>query len=242
MKKLDKVLKIFDNPNCNSSTKIMNTILGKTQKSKLCKKDYSHKQKDFETVAKILSSAIEQNKTGINILLYGGVGTGKTEFAKLVCNSAKIPVYEVKTVDSDFEETTRRERLVDLYSKQYVLANTRKSCILFDEAEDVMNRGFGGNGEASKGYLNDLLDKVSVPVIWTTNNIYDVDPAFLRRMRSISLRFLRWRLTISAPPSTCIPIMTGMAVISAMNCLNVKHQTMSVQRATHQSRMTTPML
>lgn len=178
----EDLLKIFDNPNCNSSAKIMNTILGKTQKSKLCKKDYSHKQKDFETVAKILSSAVEQNKTGINILLYGGVGTGKTEFAKLVCNSAKIPVYEVKTVDSDFEETTRRERLVDLYSKQYVLANTRKSCILFDEAEDVMNRGFGDNGEASKGYLNDLLDKVSVPVIWTTNNIYDVDPAFLRRM------------------------------------------------------------
>lgn len=178
----EDLLKIFDNPNCNSSAKIMNTILGKTQKSKLCKKDYSHKQKDFETVAKILSSAVEQNKTGINILLYGGVGTGKTEFAKLVCNSAKIPVYEVKTVNSDFEEAGRSERLVDLYSKQYVLANTRKSCIIFDEAEDVMNRGFGANGEASKGYLNDLLDKVSVPVIWTTNNINGVDPAFLRRM------------------------------------------------------------
>lgn len=178
----EDLLKIFDNPNCNSSTKIMNTILGKTQKSKLCKKDYAHKKKDFDIVKKIITSAVEQNKTGINILLYGGVGTGKTEFAKLVCNSAKIPVYEVKTVNSDFEEAGRSERLVDLYSKQYVLANTRKSCILFDEAEDVMNRGFGGNGEASKGYLNDLLDKVSVPVIWTTNNIYDVDPAFLRRM------------------------------------------------------------
>ena len=178
----EDLLKIFDNPNCNSSTKIMNTILGKTQKSKLCKKDYAHKKKDFDIVKKILSSAVEQNKTGINILLYGGVGTGKTEFAKLVCNSAKIPVYEVKTVNSDFEEAGRSERLVDLYSKQYVLANTRKSCIIFDEAEDVMNRGFGANGEASKGYLNDLLDKVSVPVIWTTNNINGVDPAFLRRM------------------------------------------------------------
>ena len=54
--------------------------------------------------------------------------------------------------------------------------------MLFDEAEDVMNRGFSESGSASKGYLNRILENNSVPVIWTTNNIYDVDPAFLRRM------------------------------------------------------------
>ena len=45
-----------------------------------------------------------------------------------------------------------------------------------------MNRGFSEFGNASKGYFNRLLENVAVPVIWTTNNIYDVDPAFLRRM------------------------------------------------------------
>ena len=35
---------------------------------------------------------------------------------------------------------------------------------------------------SSKGYLNKALETMSVPVIWTTNNIFDVDPAFLRRM------------------------------------------------------------
>lgn len=30
--------------------------------------------------------------------------------------------------------------------------------------------------------MNKILENASVPVIWTTNNIYDVDPAFLRRM------------------------------------------------------------
>ncbi|UKI42715.1 MAG: hypothetical protein L6V95_07600 [Candidatus Melainabacteria bacterium] len=52
----------------------------------------------------------------------------------------------------------------------------------FDEAEDVLNRGFGSDGTASKGYLNKIIETTPVPVIWTTNNIYDVDPAFLRRM------------------------------------------------------------
>ena len=30
--------------------------------------------------------------------------------------------------------------------------------------------------------MNKIIETTPVPVIWTTNNIYDVDPAFLRRM------------------------------------------------------------
>ena len=36
----------------------------------------------------------------------------------------------------------RDDRLVDLYSKQHILSKSRAACILFDEGEDVMNRGF----------------------------------------------------------------------------------------------------
>ena len=79
-------------------------------------------------------------------------------------------------------QASREDRLVDLYSKQHILANSEKACILFDEAEDVMNRGFSSFGTASKGYLNHLLESTAVPIIWTTNDIYGVDPAFLRRM------------------------------------------------------------
>ena len=45
-----------------------------------------------------------------------------------------------------------------------------------------MNRGFSEFGSASKAYLNTLIEETPVPIIWTTNNIYNVDPAFLRRM------------------------------------------------------------
>lgn len=178
----DDLLRVFDNPNCNTSDKIMKVILGKTQKSKLCRKDYEHMGKEADMLINILSCAVEQKKSGINILLYGGVGTGKTEFAKLTANCAKIPIYAVKTKNPNLDEADRNDRLTDLYSKQYVLSHSDRACILFDEAEDVMNRGWGQYGNASKGYLNNLLDETRVPVIWTTNNISDVDPAFLRRM------------------------------------------------------------
>lgn len=176
------ILKIFDNPNYNTHKKFIKHLLGEAEKSNLTKSDFKHIERHQKRVVKILKSAVDKNQRGVNILLYGNVGVGKTEFAKLVANTAQIQIYSVKTEKEYFEEATREDRLVDLYSKQYILSHIKNSCILFDEAEDVMNRGFSSSGSASKGYLNKVLETTSVPVIWTTNNIYDVDPAFLRRM------------------------------------------------------------
>lgn len=178
-----KLLEVFDNKNCNTPNKIMNLILGEKEKSTLVLNDFEYLKDSKDKAITILKSAVKSKAKGINILLHGGVGTGKTEFAKLIANSAKIPMYAVITEKEDtVEEANRKERLVDLFAKQLVLSRTGEACILFDEAEDVLNRGFSAFGTASKGYLNKLLDEVSVPVIWTTNNINDVDEAFLRRM------------------------------------------------------------
>ena len=175
-------LNVFDNPKCNTRNKIISTLIGGHETTNLTLKDYEHLKPEAKKVIKILSAAAAQKRKGVNILLYGSVGTGKTEFAKLIAKCAKIPMYSVITHKSNFQEPSRDERLVDLYSKQNLLMQTSKSCILFDEGEDVMNRGFMTFQSASKGYLNHLLESTSVPVIWTTNDIYRVDPAFLRRM------------------------------------------------------------
>jgi SpoVK/Ycf46/Vps4 family AAA+-type ATPase len=176
------LVKVFDDPRINTQEKIVGAIVGKPEKTSLTLADYRHLKDEPKKVIKILSSAIEKKSKGINILLYGGVGTGKTEFAKLVAHSAKIPIYSVITKNDDFTEPDREDRLVNLYSKLHLLSRTEKSCVLFDEGEDVMNRGFTQFGKASKGYMNTLLEGADVPVIWTTNDIYHVDPAFLRRM------------------------------------------------------------
>lgn len=176
------MLKIFDSPNCNTVEKITATLLGEPEKSTLTLNDFSHIKDRQEKVLKILKSAVKTNAKGVNILLHGHVGTGKSEFSRLIANVSNVPLYAVKTEDSYGEEAKRTERLADLYSKQQILSRIGNACILFDEAEDVLNRGFGSDGTASKGYLNKIIETTPVPVIWTTNNIYDVDPAFLRRM------------------------------------------------------------
>ena len=176
------ILKVFDSSGCNNAEKISKMLLGETAEGTLTKSDFKHLEKEQKRVVKLLKSAARKKAKGVNILLYGSVGVGKTEFAKLVADLASIPIYAVKTENDEFNEASREDRLIDLCSKQYILSKCKKSCVLFDEAEDVMNRGFSESGSASKGYLNRILENNSVPVIWTTNNIYNVDPAFLRRM------------------------------------------------------------
>ena len=177
----ENIIVVCEDKKIRTKSDIQKFLLGKSEKTELQWNDFDYIEKDRNLVLNIIESAIKKQQKGINILLYGKVGTGKTEFAKLISNKAKINIYPV-IVEFDGEEASRKKRLGDLASKQTVLSKMANSCILFDEAEDVMNRGFGEYGLASKGYLNQLLDETPVPVFWTTNNIYNVDPAFLRRM------------------------------------------------------------
>lgn len=175
---VDEVMKHDD---IKSKIQMLQLIFGEKQNASLKYSDFDYLGKHREYSAGILKSAIENKTKGINILLYGDVGTGKTEFAKTLANHLGLIQYEVRA-ENQHKEATRSERLMDLRLKQFVLANISNVCIIFDEAEDVMNRGFSDFGGASKAYLNNLLEETQVPVIWTTNKINNVDPAFLRRM------------------------------------------------------------
>ena len=172
---------IIENDLINTELQIKEVLLGKKQKSTLKWTDFDFLENKKDLASKLLSASCKNKKMGINILLYGTVGSGKTEFAKLLANNAQIDMFSVISKQGK-KEALREERLQDLYSKQAILERTNNSCILFDEAEDVMNRGFSEYGKASKSYLNQIIEKTPVPIIWTTNNILDVDAAFLRRM------------------------------------------------------------
>ena len=156
---------------------VYSKLLGTSVVSDLTIKDFNYIESS--DVIDILNKA---KGKGVNILLYGRVGTGKTEFAKVAAKQAGLKLFPVRTMFEDFKEANRADRLADLYAKQQLLADKDNVCILFDEAEDVLNTGFSAEGTASKSYINRTLEENIVPVIWTTNNIWDVDPAFLRRM------------------------------------------------------------
>ncbi len=159
----------------------------------LAPEDFPHLQEDFVLLRDVLATALWLNHSGINMLLYGETGTGKTEFAKMLAAElgAHLMTIGHENVNSDLEEIHLRFRSYQLSQK--VLAHKAKSMILFDEVEDVfteimpalLGRSHSGT---FKAWTNEVLESNPRPALWVCNNVSHIDPAFRRRF-SYTLHF-----------------------------------------------------
>jgi SpoVK/Ycf46/Vps4 family AAA+-type ATPase len=165
-------------------------LLGQPLQATLNLSDYEHVAEDCDLITRLIQGASLEGARGINILLFGPPGSGKAELAKLAAAAAGVSLYAAGEEQFSGREISRSERLSDLAFFQRLLAGSLETAILFDEFEDVawqlINRG------GSKLYLNRLLETNPVPVIWTSNNIFEIDAAVLRRMSLI--------VELKAPP------------------------------------------
>ena len=109
-----------------------------------------------------------------------------------------VTLYQVGETDEDGDEPTRGERLQELRLAQRLVARDRRSLLLFDEMEDLLDGAFPGTlpgwarfqhpfrsrfrDGASKAFMHRLLEQAPAPTLWTMNDAREVSPAILRRM------------------------------------------------------------
>lgn len=155
----------------HSSEQLKELILGDMLSANLAWEDFEHIQsKDF--CLKILQNAVKSRETGINILLYGEPGTGKTEFVKTLCKEIGVSLYAVgEKFDSESNEEDYRKQYLDM--TQLILKNSEKMCLLIDEADDIF--------DYNKLTVNRMLETNFIPRIWIINSIESLDKAYLRR-------------------------------------------------------------
>lgn len=160
-------------------TELRTNLLGSTIRPGINPGDYDHISTDRDMIIAVLKGAVAERAKGVNILLYGPPGSGKTELTKVAAKASGLTLY-ASGEDGAEGETDRSARLSDLVFALRLLGGAEKTALLFDEMEDVawqlMRRG------GSKLYLNRILENNPVPVLWTSNNISEIDPAILRRM------------------------------------------------------------
>jgi len=152
-------------------------------KSSLKLKDYEHISKDVDIILAYLKSAIESKKEGVNILLYGLPGTGKTELAKTLSQALKTKLFEISYADDDDEAIDGYQRLKAFKIAQALLSN-QNNLLMYDEAEDIFESRdslFSPKRQDNKAWLNRVLETNTIPTIWITNNIYSIDNAMVRR-------------------------------------------------------------
>ncbi|HYI40068.1 MAG TPA: ATP-binding protein [Allosphingosinicella sp.] len=171
--------------NAAGEDRLIEALAGTRQPASLAREDFAEHGSSFDLLVRLLAGALGRRSPGVNVLIHGPPGTGKTELARTLAAAAGAELFAVGESDDEGEEPTRWERLHALKRSQRLLARRGGSLLLFDEMEDLFADGSwteGGRRLGSKIFLNRMLETGAVPVIWTSNSLDSVDPAHLRRM------------------------------------------------------------
>ncbi len=174
--------------------------------------DFDHIADDRDHAARLLKGALEAGEAGIHLLLYGPPGTGKTSLAAALAARLRVPLYALGETDEHGREPNRDERLAELRLAGHLLGPGRDALLLADEGfDDLALNGYGSSMPffddglskrrtvGSKVFVNRLIERAPLPVIWCSNDVRSASPAVLDRI-TFSIR-------LQKPP---VEVMAGM--------------------------------
>ncbi len=159
---------------------VISTILGKPTTAALDVSDFEHHTKQIKHVCEVIKAAVANGDTGVNILLYGPAGGGKTEMAKAIAEALGLTMYAVGETEPDNpkkgekNKSTAQKRLAQLHRSHLLLEGNKKAIVMFDEAEDLLIKGNDSTKAAdteSKIATNRTAETNPVVTIYIGNDV-----------------------------------------------------------------------
>lgn len=139
-----------------------------------------------ELIVRLLKS-----QSGVNLLLHGAPGTGKTEFVRSLAKALGKEVYFIRQRDEDGDEDIEHRKSGIVAALNMV--DPGRALIAVDECDEVINgtqdwRFFEDKRGDGKAWINDLLETHQHKVVWISNRVSKVDASTKRRF-SYNLEF-----------------------------------------------------
>jgi len=159
----------------------------KASASSLDIEDFAHLSEDVAILSAYLGSAVRKGRRGINILIHGRSGTGKTELARVLARANRLSLLEIPVRQPDGKPHGGKARFDSFRFAQNLLNSTAPAALIFDEVEDVFEHWSGNrqgrhsNSSGVKGWVNHVLEQNPVPTFWLTNDLRGLDLAYRRR-------------------------------------------------------------
>lgn len=168
-----------------NSERAQSMLMGAPRQSRLDWADFSHLGEDGELVCGLVRKGLCAGEKGINILLHGAPGTGKTEFACAVAKRLGLKALFLGETDENGTEPERHDRVAALTMGQRLAAHVNDVLLVVDEADDLfvgVDDTSGSNRKGAKVFMNRLVDGTPRPTLWISNHPGILGQAVLRRM------------------------------------------------------------
>ena len=134
-------------------------------------------------LASNLVEAATRKREGVNLLLYGAPGTGKSEFARALAHRLHLTPVFIGEADEEGGEPTRGDRIAHLSMVRALTPPGAPRLLVIDEADDLMFPAFSSDRQQnSKLWLNQLVESSATPTIWIVNEPSVLGPTVIRRM------------------------------------------------------------
>ena len=156
-------------------------MLPPAEPSTLTWEDFAHLGPLRDVSLAAVAAAAREGR-GVNLLLHGRPGTGKTEFARALAEQAGLTAVFAGLTDEDGGEPSRYERLAHLSVLRALTREDTRHLLVIDEADDVLTLAGDDRQHRSKLWLNRLVEEVAAPTVWIVNDPDLLGPAIVRRM------------------------------------------------------------
>ncbi|MFZ4481661.1 MAG: hypothetical protein ACOYNZ_17400 [Rhodoferax sp.] len=153
---------------------LQNEVLQPVAPPSLTLADFPHLENEFNWIVQCLQTAVRTRETGVNILIQGPSGTGKTQFACLLVQAAGLCGFEVGVISPYVEPSDGIGGLLEHYcSIQGILRTHPGAVLIFRET--------GTAAYYCDRLLKDRLETCTIPTIWISDEPTSMDDSILRR-------------------------------------------------------------